>query len=86
MSYPNGSSPGLDGISLHILNDLTARSNVQTVLNFLRALTILVNVILKGKLPFELRPYFFGANLIPLKKPDGGLRSINVSNTFRLLP
>ena len=36
-------------------------------LNFLRALTNLVNAILKGKVPFELRPYFFGAKQIALK-------------------
>ena len=69
MSFPNGSSAGLDGISHHILKDLTTKSNGQTGLNFLRALTNLVNVILEGKVPFELRPYFFGAKLIALKNP-----------------
>ena len=85
MSFPNGSSAGLDVISPQILNDLTAKSNGQTGLNFLRALTNLVNVILEGKVPFELRPYFFGAKLIALKKPDGRLRPIAVGNTFRQL-
>ena len=56
MSFPHGSSAGLDGISPQLLKDLTAKSNGQTGLNFLRALTNLVNVILKGKVPFELRP------------------------------
>ena len=83
MSFPNVSSAGLDGISPQILKDLTAKSNVQTRLNFLKALTNLVNVILEGKVPFELRPNFFGAKLIALKKPDGGLRPIAVGNTFR---
>ena len=69
MSFPNGSSAGLDGISPQILNDLTAKSNGQNGLNFLRALTNLVNVIPEGKVPFELRPYFFGAKLIALKSP-----------------
>ena len=82
MSFPNGSGAGLDGISPQILKDLTAKSNGQTGLNFLRALTNLVNVILDGKVPYELRPYFFGAKLIALKKPDGGLRPIAVGNTF----
>ena len=50
-----------------------------------RASTNLVNVILEGKVPFELRPYFFGAKLIALKKPDGGLRPIAIGNTFRRL-
>ena len=66
MSFPNGSSAGLDGISPQILKNFAANSNGQTGLNFFRALTILVNVILEGKVPFELRPYFFGAKLIVL--------------------
>ena len=68
MSFPNGSSAWLDGISPHLLKDLTAKSNGQAKLNFLKALTNLVNVILEGKVPFELQPYFFGAKLIALKK------------------
>ena len=85
MSFPNGSSAGLEGISPQFLKDLTAKSNGQTGLNFLRALTNLVNVILEGKVPFELRPYFFGAKLIALKKPDGGFRPIAIDKTFRQL-
>ena len=85
MSFPKGSSTGLDGISPQILKDLTAKSNGQTGLKFLRALTNLVNVILEGKEPFELQPYFFGAKLIGLKKTDGGLCPIAVGNTFRRL-
>ena len=85
MSFPNGSSAGLNGISPQILKDLTAKSNGQTGLNFLRASTNLVNMILEGKVPFELRPYFFGAKLIALKKPDGELRPIAVGYTFRRL-
>ena len=63
-----------DGISTQVLKDLTAKSNRQTRLNFLRALTKLVNVILERKIKIilELRPYFFVAKLIALKKPDGG--------------
>ena len=73
----------MDDISPKFLKDLTAKSNEQTGLNFLKALTNLVNVILEGKVRFELRPYFFGAKLIALKKPDGGLRPIALGNTFR---
>ena len=85
MSFPNGSSAGLDGIPPQLLKNLTAKSNGQTGLKFLRALTNLVNVILEGKVPVELRPYFFGAKLIALKKPDGGFRPIAIGNTFRRL-
>ena len=83
MSFLNGSTAELDGISPQILKDLTAKSNRQTGLKFLRALPNLVNVILEGKVLFEFRPYVFGANLIALKKPDGGLRPIAVGNIFR---
>ena len=85
MSFPNGSSAGLDCMSPQILKNLTSKSNGQTGHNFLRALTNLVKVILDGKVPLELRPYFFGAKLIALKKPDEELRPIAVSNTFRRL-
>ena len=69
MSFRSGSSAGMDCISPQISKDLTAKSNMQTGLNFLRALTNLVNVILEGKVPFELRPYIFSAKLIALKNP-----------------
>ena len=67
MSFPNGSSAGLDDILPQSLKDLAAKSNGQTGLGFPRALTNFVNVILEGKVPFELRPYFFGVKLIALK-------------------
>ena len=85
ISFPNGSSSGVDGISPQILKDLTAKSNRQTGLNFLKALTNHVNVILQGKVPFTLQQYFFGAKLTAVKKPDGGLRLIAVGKTFRWL-
>ena len=74
-----------DGISSQIVNDLTAKLNGQTGLIFLRDLTNLMNVIPEGKVPFELRPYFLGAKLFALKKPDGGHRLLTVCNTFRRL-
>ena len=48
MFFPKESSAGLEDISPQILKDLTAESNGQTGLIFLRALTNLVNVILEG--------------------------------------
>ena len=61
---------------------MTAKSNGQIGLNFLKALTNLANVILEEKVAFELRPYIFGAKLFALKKPDGGLRPIALGNTL----
>ena len=71
--------------SPEILKDLITKSNGQAGLNFHTALKFLVNVILEGKVPFELRPYFFGAKLVALKKPDGRLRPIAVGNIFSQL-
>ena len=68
MSFSNGASARLDGNSSQILTDSTAKSNVQTGRDFLKAVTNLVKVILEGKVSFEIRPYFFGAKLIALKK------------------
>ena len=85
MSFPNSSSAVIDGISLQILKDLTAKLNGQTGLSFLGALTNLVNVILGGKVPFELRPYFYCAKLIALKRPDRELCPIAVGIYFRQL-
>ena len=68
MSFPKCSSTGLDGILPPISKDLAAKSNGRTRLIFLRTLTTLLNVILEGKVPFELRWYFFGAKLIAAKK------------------
>ena len=68
MFFRNTSCAGLDGISPKVLKDLTAKSNGQTAMNFVRVLTNHVNVILEGKVPVEHRPYFYGANLIALKK------------------
>ena len=86
MFYANSSSARLDSILPQILKNLTAKSNGQTGLNFLRALTNLVNVILEGKVPFELRPYFFGAKLIALKMPDRGLKAILSSGCLQKVP
>ena len=49
----------------------------------LTALTRLVNEILKGNVPEFVRPILFGANLVALRKKDGGLRPIAVGEVFR---
>ena len=38
---------------------------------------------MEGKVPVGLRPFFFGAKLIRLRKKDGGIRPIAVGNTLR---
>ena len=85
MSFPNGSSAGLDGILPQIVKVLTAKSNRPDGLSFFGALKKTCEYDFRRKVRFELRPYFFGAKLIALKKPDGGLRPITVGNFFHRL-
>ena len=85
VSFPSSSSAGLDGISPQVSKNLTAKSSGQTRLNFHRALTNCVKVILEGNVLFEFWPYFFGAKLIALKKTEGGLLPNAGGNTFRRL-
>jgi hypothetical protein len=42
-------------------------------------------IVFKGKIPNEVCPLFYGANLLALSKPDGGLRPIAIGNTLRRL-
>ena len=44
-----------------------------------------MTLILKGNTPSQLRPYFFGASLVALRKKDGGIRPIAVGCTLRRL-
>jgi hypothetical protein len=43
------------------------------------------NFVFNGKLPENLRPLFFGARLLALRKKDGGIRPIAVGNSIRRL-
>jgi len=47
------------------------------------AILDLVNLILAGRVPTPVRPYFFGGRLFALSNPGGGLRPIAVGMTFR---
>ena len=69
MTFPNSSITGLDGISPQVLEALTAKSNGQTRLNFLTALTNLVNVILEGKVPSNFGCTSFVRNWLRYKIP-----------------
>ena len=51
----------------------------------LSALSSFIGLVLAGKTPPSIRPFFFGANLIPLQKKDGGVRPIAVGCTLRRL-
>jgi len=83
LSFPSGSSGGLDGMKPQYLKDLTSPQLGENASNLLTALTDLLNLMFKGKIPEILLPIFFGANLCALKKKDGGIRPIAIGNTLR---
>ena len=45
----------------------------------------LSNYLLRGEIPSEVKPWFFGGKLAALPKPDGTLRPIAVGDTLRRL-
>ena len=51
----------------------------------LSALASFLSLVLSGRTPLSIRPYFFGANLCALEKKDGGVRPIVVGCTLRRL-
>ena len=51
----------------------------------LTALTDFCSLVLRGDVPQEVRPFFFGASLVALRKKSGGVRPIAVGCTLRRL-
>ena len=51
----------------------------------LSALANIIHFIPKGEVLEEVRPFFFGANLVPLRKPGSGVHPIAVSCTLHRL-
>ena len=68
------------------LKDLTVESQGQSGVDFLEAIAKFLNkIILRGDIPVEVQPSFYGALLLALSKPEGGVRPIAVVNTLRRL-
>ena len=83
LSFPAGSAGGPDGLKPGHLKNLIGAPEAGNRL--LESLTNLVNFVLKEKIPENIRPIFFGANLFALEKKDGGVRPIAVGLTLRRL-
>ena len=83
LSFPAGSAGGPDGLKPGHLKHLIGASEAGNRL--LESITKLVNFVLKDKIPEDIRPIFFGANLCALSKKDEGIRPIAVGTTFRRL-
>lgn len=82
-SFPMGSSGGPDGLRPQHVVELVGDPDAGPGL--LRAMTALVNLLLAGTCPQELRPVLFGGTLFALRKKSGGLRPIAIGYTWRRL-
>ena len=83
LSFPAGSAGGPDGLKPGHLKNLIGVAEAGNKL--LESLTKLANLVLKEKIPEEIRPIFFGANLFALEKKDGGVKPIAVGSALRRL-
>lgn len=83
VSFRKGIAGGLDSLRPQILKDLLYVQNGDTGSRFLKAVTSLTTIILKGDVPLSVSPYFYGASLTALQKKCGGIRPIAVGNSWR---
>ena len=85
-SFPCGSAGGPDGLRPQHLKDLLNHTNGQVSSPFLSALAAFASLVLEGRMPPSVRPFFFGATLTALKKGDShGVRPIAVGCTLHCL-
>src|SRR6218665_1234130 len=82
-SFPKGSSGGPDGLRPQHVSELLGDPDSGPGL--LRAMTALVNLLLAGTCPQEIRTILFGGTLFALRKSSGGLRPIAIGYTWRRL-
>ena len=83
-SFPCGSAGGPDGLRPQHLKDLINHGNGQTS-SLLSSLAAFTTLVLEGRTPPSVRPFFFGATLTALNKKGGGVRPIAVGCTLRRL-
>ena len=84
-SFPNGSSGGPDGLRPQHLKDMIGPGSGEGGVALIKALASFISLILLGKTPDHIRPFFFGASLIALSQKSGGVRSIAVGCSLRRL-
>ena len=82
-SFPAGSSGGADGLRPQHLLDLT--NCKETGPELISAITALVNLLLAGTCPNEVRSTLFGGTLFALRKKTGGLGPIVIGYIWRRL-
>ena len=85
-SFSNGAAGGPDGLTPQHIKDLTSKELGFAGSNLLDKLVDFLNhIAIPGKVPDEICPIFYGANLMALRKIDGGIRPIAIGFTLRRL-
>ena len=85
-SFKKGAAGGPDGLLPQHLVDMCGDSLGEPASKLLDTLVNFMNLIVyPGKVPALVKEIFYGANLIALKKEDGGIRPIAVGSTLRRL-
>ncbi len=67
------------------LKDLLLHAAGDADSQFLISLASFCTLVLEGRVPAEIRPFFFGASLVALEKKSGGIRRIAMGCTLRRL-
>ena len=81
-SFRKGSGGGPFGL---LPEHLMAATEVVIHADILKNITALVNMIVNGEIPDQIKPLLMGASLSALEKPNQDLRPIAVGNTIRRL-
>ena len=74
----------LPALFSHLVN-MTSKGSGAAGERLKTSLTSLCNHVLRGEVPEQITPLFFGASLCALSKKDGGIRPIAVGNALRRL-
>ncbi len=82
-SFSPSTSGGPDGLQPIHLKDLCSKQVGDMGVRLLSSITKLVNTMLVGNISEYARTLLFSADLIALKKKDGGIRPIAMGNVFR---
>ena len=73
-SFHPSCASGVDGLRPRHLKDLVAPQTAEAGQRLLKALANLCSKLLRGQIPQHARDLLFAANLMALRKKDGGIR------------
>jgi hypothetical protein len=84
LECPAGLAPGPSGLRTdHIRQALSLNDAMKGRL--LTSLTRITQRLVSGQCPTDIRKYLCGGRIVPLKKPDGGVRPIVVGELLKLV-